>query len=189
MFTADKAIYSPVACSSSYSRRSDWSVPMQRLGGWMSTKSKSDRWALVDMSYLDTHGINWDLSQCPNPQRLVADKRWGRTQGLIYATVYMGLSEVSRQCLDEWTWRIGYARRKRLTFYESFTYHFNSLSSKAGVLTALRPYFGLTTNALGLSRDQWVKDITKFDRPDETVEDNWLNRPLQKKMPIFKKKA
>lgn len=109
--------------------------------------------------------LHWDVTKCKNPKSLTAEGEWPITNALIWATMSVGIRDITEETIPEF-----YAR---LSVWESIVgamlYETDTETGKAterGVTVEdLRKRIGLHTNASSMTRAEWRKNLAAyFDR-------------------------
>lgn len=109
--------------------------------------------------------LHWDVTKCKNHKSLTAEGEWPITNALIWATMSVGIRDITEENIPEF-----YAR---LSVWESIVgamlYETDTETGKAterGVTVEdLRKRIGLHTNASSMTRAEWRKNLAAyFDR-------------------------
>lgn len=109
--------------------------------------------------------LHWDVTKCKNHKSLTAEGEWPITNALIWATMSVGIRDITEETIPEF-----YAR---LSVWESIVgamlYETDTETGKAterGVTVEdLRKRIGLHTNASSMTRAEWRKNLAAyFDR-------------------------
>ena len=105
--------------------------------------------------------LNWNISNCKDHETLQTDAEWPITHNLIWATMPIGISEITKE-----NWTECYAR---IAVWEGIVGAFLTSKDKDGEYKS-RPFtpedifkrIGLYTNASRMSRPQWQTYIGKY---------------------------
>lgn len=105
--------------------------------------------------------LNWNIKNCKDHETLQSDAEWGRTHNLIWATMSIGINEITEE-----NWTECYAR---LAVWEEIVGAFSATKDKDGKYKSL-PFtpedifkrIGLYTNASRMNRAEWQKNIGRY---------------------------
>jgi len=105
--------------------------------------------------------LNWNIKNCKDHETLQSDTEWPHTHNLIWATMSIGIDEITEK-----NWTECYAR---LAVWEEIVGAFSTTKDKDGKYKS-RPFtpedifkrIGLYTNASRMNRAEWQKNIGKY---------------------------
>jgi len=107
--------------------------------------------------------LNWNISKCKDVEEIKSGQEWGTTHALIWATMTVGLGEISENNLNEFLFRLKVIEKT-----------FGPLLIKGPGETLcftpemVRKRIGLSTNVSNETRSAWLKRQMKYFY--ETVE-------------------
>lgn len=101
--------------------------------------------------------LEWDVRKCDQSHCFDPDTKemTSTCKSLIYATVIVGISEITESNYKEFACRLEYDRR----LYGCF-----SFSEGSAIPALVKPFIGMRTNATKLTRAQFEKKISKMFR-------------------------
>lgn len=114
--------------------------------------------------------LNWSITKVKNWEEVSLAEKNGvegyKTEALVFATMTVGLRDITAKNVDEWTYRLGLVERLRGSFLSQYVPD----ESMPGGMREV-PYsftredverrVGLATNADVLPRPRFVKKVTK----------------------------
>ena len=112
--------------------------------------------------------LTWNLTNCT--QSACWDKNDEMTplaNGLIWATMVVGLNEITETNLSEWCWRLNWEIRLRGT-----RAILRRANGKTYSEADLRPFVGLNTNASRRTRKQYLASSIKHLEQDHNRDEN-----------------
>jgi len=99
--------------------------------------------------------LHWNIKECDQSACWKEDGCMTSTcESLIWATMVVGIDEISEKTIHEFAYRLEFDRRLCGTF--------NSGDGKPVSVDTLRPFIGLKTNATTWTRLQFEKKCAKF---------------------------
>lgn len=105
--------------------------------------------------------LNWNIKNCKDHETLQSDTEWPITHNLIWATMSVGIGEIT-----ETNWQEFYGR---ISAWEDAVGSFSQTKDKNGNYKS-HPFtpediykrIGLHTNAASMSRAEWEKSIGRY---------------------------
>jgi hypothetical protein len=105
--------------------------------------------------------LNWNITNCKDSALLQTDDEWPITNALIWATMSVGIRDITEKTVPEFYARLSvWESIVGPMFYEDDE---NGKTTERGVtLDDLRKRIGLHTNASSMTRAEWRKNIAAY---------------------------
>ncbi len=102
--------------------------------------------------------LNWSLEGCEDWEALKTDEEWPITQTLIFATMGVGIGEITEKTLPEFYARIAFLERLNGSFVKAQSEDGSDWVDRPITVEDIRRRIGLTTNVFPQeTRAKWAK--------------------------------
>lgn len=99
--------------------------------------------------------LHWNIKNCAHSSCWDSEGNMTTTcEAMIWATMVVGINEITEQNIHEFAYRLEFDRRLVSTF--------RNIDNKPVTVESLRPFIGLKTNASSWTRLQFEKKTCKF---------------------------
>ncbi len=100
--------------------------------------------------------LNWNIEKCKSWQQLNTDSEWPITSSLIWATMAVGISTITKINAEEF--------HRRLALYENQNGFYLSRNGKPSpiALEDVKRRIGLSTNASTLTKAEFKQKLAKL---------------------------
>jgi hypothetical protein len=124
--------------------------------------------------------LNWNIENCKDWETLKTDEEWPLTHALIWASMSIGIREITEENLPEYYARIHIWESLRGPYTSRRDPETGKFKGKPVSVEDLRKRIGLWTNASTMSRTKWLKNLNTFLNQELDEYKGYAERDLKK---------
>ena len=114
--------------------------------------------------------LNWNLSNCEDHKSLQTDDEWPITNALIWATMSVGIRDITEKTIPEFYARLSVWEKIVGPLLYGKDEETGKLEERGIEVADLVKRIGLHTNASSMTRAEWRKNLASyFDREADTL--------------------
>lgn len=106
--------------------------------------------------------LHWNISKCSNHKSLQTDDEWPITNALIWATMSVGIRDITEETIPEFYARLRVWENIAGPMLWGKDEETGKLEERKVEVADLRKRIGLHTNASSMTRAEWRKNLASY---------------------------
>jgi hypothetical protein len=128
--------------------------------------------------------LNWEIGKCKDWETLKSDQEWPVTNALIWASMSVGIREITEENLPEYYARIHTWESLKGAFLRHRNPVTKQTEDRPITIDDLRKRIGLWTNASTMNRTEWLKNFTSYVKREMDDYKGYAQNKLTQSEPV-----